>query len=201
MRHAVIAAVVCSLACSAQAAENPKVVFETNMGSFEIELFADKAPGTVKNILEYVDSGYYNGVICHRVIKGFMLQCGGFTPDLKQKQPRAPIKNEAANGLKNTRGMLSMARTADPDSATSQFFVNTVDNAYLDHTSNDPRGMGYAVFAKVVSGMDVVEKIEGMKTLCPSRGAMGPCTEPLPPGMRDVPAPPGVVFTKVYRKK
>jgi cyclophilin family peptidyl-prolyl cis-trans isomerase len=200
-RVATSVAIAIFAACSAASAANPRVVFETNQGNFEVELFADKAPLTVKNILEYVDAGFYDGLVFHRVIKGFMLQGGGFTADLKQKQPRAPVKNEANNGLKNVRGTLAMARTADPDSATSQFFVNTIDNTFLDHTSMDPRGMGYTVFGKVVSGMEVIDKIENVRTMCPSKGAVGPCTDPLPPGMRDVPAAPGVVITKAYKKK
>lgn len=183
----------------AQAA-NPQVVVETNQGSFTIELFADKAPATVKNFLDYVDAGFYTGTIFHRVIPGFMIQGGGFTESFGRKDVRAPVKNEADNGLKNVRGTLAMARTADPNSATSQWFVNTVDNAYLDHTSSDPRGMGYCVFAKVVSGMDVVEKIEKTPTHCPSKMRM-PCNVPgIPPGMMDVPQQ-AVVITKVTRKK
>jgi cyclophilin family peptidyl-prolyl cis-trans isomerase len=188
------------IAALAMSAANPQVVFETNQGNFTVELFADKAPITTKNILDYVDAGFYDGLVFHRVIKGFMIQGGGFDEKLSQKTPKGMIKNEAKNGLKNTKGTLAMARTSDPDSATSQFFVNTVDNPFLDHTSDDPRGMGYCVFGKVVAGMDVIEKIENVKTMCPSRGG-GPCTESLPPGMRDVPAAPGVVIKKAYRKK
>ena len=141
--------------------ERPMVVFSTNLGDFTVELYEDKAPVTVKNFLSYVDSGFYDGTIFHRVIPGFMIQGGGFTADMQQKQTQAPIKNEADNGLKNLRGTLSMARTSDINSATSQFFVNVNDNAFLDHGSRD---FGYAVFAKVVDGMDVVDKIVGVKT-------------------------------------
>jgi len=137
------------------------VVFSTNYGDFTIELYPDKAPVTVENFLEYVDSGFYDGTIFHRVIPGFVIQGGGFTPEMRQKPTNPPIKNEADNGLKNERGTLSMARTQDVNSATSQFFVNLVDNAFLDHGTRD---FGYAVFAKVVDGMDVIDKIAAVQT-------------------------------------
>src|SRR5262249_31660162 len=121
-RFIVAAATVFAMSASALAAENPHVIFETNLGNFEVELFADKAPLSTKNILEYVDGGFYDGLVFHRVIKGFMIQGGGMDAKLQQKQPRAPVKNEAGNGLKNVRGTLAMARTSDPDSGTSQFF-------------------------------------------------------------------------------
>lgn len=185
---------LCLVACtntnSAQAA--PQVVFQTNHGEFVIELFADKAPISTKNFLEYVQSGFYSGLIFHRVIPDFMVQGGGFKPDLSRVNTKAPIKNEATNGIKNTRGTVAMARTADPDSATSQFFINLVDNAYLDNRGTSPSQMGYAVFGKVVSGMDVVDKIAKVKTQCPSKGG-GPCTATLPPGMRDVPEEPVII--------
>ena len=137
------------------------IVFETSMGNFEVELNQEKAPITVKNFLSYVDEGYYNGLIFHRVIPNFMIQTGGFTPDMKQKATKAQIKNEADNGLKNLKYTLAMARTGEVDSATSQFFINTADNAFLNHGARD---FGYAVFGKVISGFDVVDKIGKVKT-------------------------------------
>ncbi len=136
--------------------------FETSLGDFTIELYPDKAPVTVENFLKYVDDGHFAGTIFHRVIPGFVIQGGGMTEDMSQKRTRAPIENEATNGLKNLRGTLSMARTNDINSATSQFFVNLVDNAFLDHQGQ--RNYGYAVFAKVVEGMDVVDKIAAVET-------------------------------------
>ncbi|MNY09933.1 Peptidyl-prolyl cis-trans isomerase A precursor [compost metagenome] len=133
----------------------------TSLGEVEIELNEEKAPISVKNFLSYVDSGFYNGVQFHRVIPGFMIQTGGFTADMAQKDPQAPIKNEADNGLHNVRGTLAMARTQVRDSATSQFFINHKDNAFLDHGGRD---FGYAVFGKVVRGMDVVDQISGVPT-------------------------------------
>jgi cyclophilin family peptidyl-prolyl cis-trans isomerase len=141
------------------AAEGPIVVIKTNKGTIEVELFPDKAPATVKNFLDYVDAGHYDGTIFHRVIKDFMLQGGGFVPDGQQKPTKPPVKNEANNGLKNTRGTVAMARTAVVDSATAQFFINHADNAFLDFKSETPQGFGYCVFGKVVSGMDVVDAI------------------------------------------
>lgn len=144
------------------------VVMETSMGNVEIELFADKAPVTVSNFLAYVDAGFYNGTVFHRVIPNFMIQGGGFDEALNQKPTKAPIKNEAANGLKNDRGTLSMARTSVVDSATTQFFMNVANNDFLNHGTRD---YGYAVFAKVIAGMDVVDKIAAVKT--GHRGPMG----------------------------
>ena len=142
--------------------KSPIVVITTSMGEITVQLDAEKAPLSVANFLEYVKSNHYNGTIFHRVIKGFMVQGGGMTADMREKPTRAPIKNEAANGLTNERGTLAMARTADVDSATSQFFINTgTKNAFLDHKVRD---YGYAVFGKVVGGMDVVDKIESVKT-------------------------------------
>ena len=138
------------------------VLIKTSQGDIKVELFADKAPITVKNFLQYVDDKFYNGTIFHRVMNGFMIQGGGFTKDFQQKTPRASIKNEAANGLKNDRGTLAMARTSDPDSASCQFFVNVVNNAGLNRPS--PDGAGYCVFGKVVDGMDVVDKIKVVPT-------------------------------------
>ena len=143
------------------AAEAPHVVLTTSLGEVEIELNEEKAPASVKNFLTYVDSGFYNGVQFHRVIPGFMIQTGGFTADMEQKEPQAPIKNEADNGLHNVRGTLAMARTSDINSATSQFFINLADNAFLDHGGRD---FGYAVFGKVVRGMEVVDQIARVRT-------------------------------------
>ena len=139
----------------------PHVVLDTSFGKIEIELEAQKAPISSKNFLAYVDSGFYSNTIFHRVIPGFMVQGGGFTPQMTEKPTQAPIKNEADNGLRNVRGTLAMARTSVVNSATSQFFINVNDNAFLDHGSRD---FGYAVFAKVVSGMDVVDMIVSSQT-------------------------------------
>ena len=144
--------------------ENPMVILKTDKGDIEVELFADKAPETVANFLRYVDDGFYNGTIFHRVIRDFMVQGGGFTADMQQKPTRGPVKNEAANGLLNTRGTLAMARTQDPHSATAQFFINTVDNGFLNYQSPDVRGYGYCVFGRVVKGLDVVDAIRGVRT-------------------------------------
>ena len=137
------------------------VVFSTTLGEVTIELYPEKAPKTVKNFLAYVDAGFYDETIFHRVLPGFVIQGGGFTENMEQKSTRPPIKNEADNGLKNERGTLSMARTRDVNSATSQFFINLIDNASLDHGTRD---FGYAVFARVVVGMDVIDKIAAVRT-------------------------------------
>jgi len=137
------------------------VVFSTNYGDISIEMMPEEAPVSVENFLRYVDDGFFDGTIFHRVIPGFVLQGGGFTADMDQKNTSEPIKNEADNGVKNLRGTLSMARTQVVDSATSQFFINLVDNAFLDHGDRD---FGYAVFARVVDGMDVVDKIATVQT-------------------------------------
>lgn len=142
-------------------AKNPVVVMQTSHGTIEIELYEDKAPITVKNFLEYAKSGFYEGTIFHRVIPGFMIQGGGFTKDMVQKKTRPPIQNEANNGLKNERGTIAMARTQVKDSATSQFFINVVDNDFLNHGVRD---FGYAVFGRVTKGMDVVDKIADVPT-------------------------------------
>jgi peptidyl-prolyl cis-trans isomerase A (cyclophilin A) len=142
--------------------QNPQVMLETSLGNVKIELFEKEAPISVKNFLDYAGSGFYNGTIFHRVIPGFMIQGGGFTTDFKQKPTRAAIRNEAANGLKNKRGTLAMARTAAPDSATAQFFINVADNDMLNRPN--PDGHGYAVFGKVVEGLDVVDRIKAVKT-------------------------------------
>jgi len=153
-------------ATSAYAAEggNPVVIMKTSMGDIKIELDKAKAPVTVENFLGYVNDKFYDGTIYHRVIPAFMIQGGGFDKDMSQKKTKAAIKNEASNGLKNTNGTIAMARTSDPNSATAQFFINTKDNVFLDYKNDTPQGMGYAVFGKVVDGMDVVKKIEQVKT-------------------------------------
>jgi cyclophilin family peptidyl-prolyl cis-trans isomerase len=160
----------------------PRVTLETNYGNIVLELDAKKAPRTVANFLQYAREGFYDGTIFHRVIADFMIQGGGFTEDFKQKPTRPPIANEAINGLKNTRGSIAMARTSDPHSATSQFFINVKDNSALDYPGRD--GFGYAVFGKVIEGMDVVDKIRQVPT-----GVGGP-------GMKDVPKEP-VIIKKV----
>ncbi|OCF95130.1 MULTISPECIES: peptidylprolyl isomerase B [Gilliamella] len=140
------------------------IIFHTSLGDIKINTFEDKAPETVKNFVEYCQEGFYNNTIFHRVINNFMIQGGGFEPGMKQKKTKSPIKNEADNGLKNNRGTLAMARTSDPHSATAQFFINVVDNDYLNYRSSDINGYGYCVFAEVVDGMDVVDKIKAVKT-------------------------------------
>jgi peptidyl-prolyl cis-trans isomerase B (cyclophilin B) len=160
---------------SMAATANPKVEMETSKGKFVIELFPEKAPETVKNFLNYVEAKYYDGTIFHRVIPKFMIQGGGFTSDMKRKSAGAPIKNEADNGLKNDRGTIAMARTGDPHSATAQFFINSVNNDFLNHKSKTQQGWGYVVFGKVIRGMDVVDAISAVKTV--TRGSY-----------RDVPA-------------
>ncbi len=159
----------------------PKVLLKTSSGDITIELYPDKAPKSVENFLTYVKSGFYDGTVFHRVIANFMIQGGGFTKDLRQKSTRQPIVNESKNGLSNLRGTVAMARTGDPNSATAQFFINTVDNPRLDGNEAAP---GYAVFGKVVAGLDVVDKIKAVET-----GAQGPFRS-------DVPVTP-VVIEKV----
>ena len=141
-----------------------KATMETSMGTITLELDDTKAPETVANFVRYAKDGHYDGTIFHRVIDGFMIQGGGFTKDMNQKETREPIRNEAMNGLKNLRGTIAMARTMVVDSATSQFFINLVDNAFLDFQNPTPQGFGYAVFGKVVDGMDVVDQIAKVKT-------------------------------------
>ena len=153
---------------------NPVVTIKTNMGSIDVELFADKAPKTVANFLAYVKAGHYEGTVFHRVIAGFMIQGGGMDKALNKKSTQPPVVNEAGNGLKNDTGTIAMARTNDPDSATSQFFINVKDNGALNRSEGNP---GYTVFGKVTSGMDVVKKIEASQT-----STQG--------GMRDVPVQP-----------
>ena len=168
---------------TAEGGDRPVVIFSTSMGDITIELMSEEAPVTAKNFLDYVDAGFFDGTIFHRVIPGFVIQGGGFTADMNQKQSQPPIKNEADNGVKNSRGTLSMARTSDINSATSQFFINLKDNAFLDHGARD---FGYAVFGRVIEGMDVVDKIAGVKT-----GNRGPHS--------DVPMEP--VVTNSARRK
>jgi cyclophilin family peptidyl-prolyl cis-trans isomerase len=144
--------------------KNPMVLMSTSMGDIKIELYEDKAPVTVKNFLGYVNDKFYDGTIFHRVIPNFMIQGGGFDKDMKQKATKAPIKNEATNELKNDAGTIAMARTGVVDSATAQFFVSVKDNDFLNHRDESPQGFGYAVFGKVVDGMDVVHKIEHVQT-------------------------------------
>ena len=146
----------------------PIVEMKTNLGSLQIELNEDKAPVTVKNFLTYVDRKYYDGTIFHRVIKNFMIQGGGFDSNEQRKQTMAPIRNEADNGLKNIKGSIAMARTGVVDSATSQFFINLVDNDFLNHRGTSAKTFGYAVFGQVIAGMDVVEKIGRIKTIAKS---------------------------------
>jgi cyclophilin family peptidyl-prolyl cis-trans isomerase len=144
--------------------KNPMVLISTSMGDIKVELYEDKAPITVKNFLTYANEGFYNGTVFHRVIPNFMIQGGGFDSGMKQKSTKDPIKNEAGNGLKNTTGTIAMARTNVVDSATAQFFINTKDNDFLNHKDTSQGGYGYAVFGKVVEGMDVVQKIEKVQT-------------------------------------
>lgn len=140
------------------------ITLHTNHGDIVIELDFDKAPKTAANFKQYAEEGFYNGTIFHRVIDGFMIQGGGMTEDMEQKKTRAPIENEADNGLKNVVGSLAMARTNDPHSATAQFFINVKDNSFLNHSSKSAQGWGYCVFGKVTGGMNVVEKIKSVKT-------------------------------------
>jgi len=167
--------------------DNPIVVFETTMGQIKIELDMQNAPNTSENFLAYVDDGYFVGTTFHRVIPNFMIQGGGITEDMQDKpSKRAPIKNEANNGLKNDRGTVAMARTGDPHSATSQFFINHADNVFLNHTAETMQGWGYAVFGRVVDGMDVVDAIAKIQT-----GNKG--------GHQNVPVEP-IIITAVSRQ-
>lgn len=158
---------------TAEEKKNPVVRIETSLGTIRVELYPLQAPETVKNFLQYVDDRFYDGLIFHRIIKDFMIQGGGFEPGMKPRKTRPPIKNESANGLSNRRGTIAMARTADPDSATSQFYINVRDNTFLDRKEARD-GVGYCVFGRVIEGMDVVDKISLVKTT--TRG-----------GYRDVP--------------
>lgn len=168
---------------------NPMVRMETSAGPITVELYEDKAPVTVSNFLKYVDGGFYDGTLFHRVIQGFMIQGGGFDKDGQRKATQAPIQNEADNGLSNRRGTLAMARTGDPHSATAQFFINLVDNRNLDFTGKNQRGWGYAVFGKVTDGMNVVDSIARERTTSQRLSGMM---------ARDVPANP-VLILKAYR--
>ncbi|MEI6211223.1 MAG: peptidylprolyl isomerase [bacterium] len=184
MRRLLIASLFCAklavaqtstVAATAQPAapaakeNNVIILIETSLGNITAELYADKAPISVSNFLAYADEKFFDGTIFHRVIPGFMIQGGGFTTQMKQKSTKAPIKNEATNGLKNERGTLAMARTAIVDSATSQFFINHNDNVFLNHTAKTPQGYGYTVFGKVIDGLDVMDKIAAVAT-----GSVGP---------------------------
>lgn len=168
---------ICALFLSGTVAiaANPQVELKTNLGSITLELFPDKAPQTVKNFLEYVQSDFYTGTVFHRVIPGFMIQGGGFSQDFTQKPARDPVQNESANGLKNETGTIAMARTPNPHSATAQFFINVADNTFLNHTAPTARGYGYTVFGKVTMGMDVVNKIAQLRT-----GPGGPFPQDVP---------------------
>lgn len=164
----------------------PVIVVTTNLGAFTIELDPVKAPRSVENILRYVDAGHYDGTLFHRVIPTFMIQGGGYDQDLERKPTHEPVASEADNGLRNTRGTVAMARTGDPHSATAQFFVNVVDNAFLDHTGKNAQGWGYTVFGRVTDGLDIVDRIKAVPT-----GASGPFA-------KDAPTTP-VVITSVRR--
>jgi len=166
--HRITALVLLLLAAPLAWAQNPRVEFKTGMGGFTLELYPDKAPKTVANFLQYSKNGFYDGTIFHRVIDGFMIQGGGFQPDMRQKAVRAPIENEAGvalkGGLKNETGTIAMARTPDPHSASAQFFINVKDNGFLDYRDSSPQGYGYAVFGRVVEGMDTVLRISKVPT-------------------------------------
>lgn len=171
-----LAAALLILTTSAVSAANPQVEMDTSMGKVLIELYPDQAPLTVQNFLRYANDGTYDGTIFHRVIKGFMNQGGGFTPDLqKRRASYPPVRNEADNGLKNQYGTIAMARTNDPHSATNQFFINTADNDFLNFQGKNARGWGYTVFGKVIEGMDVMDNAAKVKT-----GARGPFRSDVP---------------------
>jgi peptidyl-prolyl cis-trans isomerase B (cyclophilin B) len=170
-----IAAITLALQVQFAQAANPKVKVETNKGTMVIELYPDKAPISVANFLSYVRDGAYDGTIFHRVIKDFMNQGGGFTTDYKKVDTKAPIQNEADNGLKNLKYTVAMARTGEPHSATNQFFINTADNAFLDHTDKTTRGWGYAVFGKVIEGQNIAGAISRVQT-----GQGGPFSSDVP---------------------
>ncbi len=180
MRNMIIALTV--LIAATAFAANPKVAIETTKGTIVVELNEEKAPITVKNFLDYAKAGHYDGLVFHRVINGFMIQGGGMDENIVPRKTNAPITNEADNGLANNRGTIAMARTSVVNSATSQFFINLVNNGFLNHTSKTPRGWGYAVFGKVVEGMDVVDAIGAVKT-------------GVTKGMKDVPVEPVTIKT------
>ncbi len=191
MKFGVILALVIAL-CSPLTAfgglsDNPQVIMETSKGTIVLEVFPDEAPKTVKNFLQYVRWGHYDGTIFHRVIPNFMIQGGGFSPEMKRQTTEMPIRNEADNGLKNKRGTVAMARTPNPHSATDQFFINTKSNGFLNHKDTTAQGWGYAVFGKVVKGMDVVDAISGVKTA--KKGMMG-----------DVPVEPVKIIKMTVKK-
>ena len=168
-------------------AANPQLEVKTSQGTLIIELYQDKAPKSVENFLQYAKDGFFNGTVFHRVIPGFMIQGGGFTPDMKQKDTREPIQNEAKNGLKNELGTLAMARTGDPHSASAQFFINLKDNGFLDYPGRD--GWGYAVFGKVVQGFDTVQKIATVPTANAGPHQNVPTTPVLIESVKLLPAP------------
>jgi len=167
--------------------QNPRILLETSHGNIVLKLARDKAPKTVANFLTYIKSGFYNGTIFHRVIRGFMVQGGGMTENMERKTPLSPIKNEADNGLKNRAGTIAMARTGDPHSATAQFFINTVDNGFLDHRGKNAQGWGYCVFGEVVDGMSVVKLIENTRTTVRN-------------GRQDVPGTPVIIRRATIQK-
>ncbi len=164
MKRILVSLSLLVLASASALAAPVNILMKTRLGDVTLELYPDKAPETVKNFLRYVDEGFYDGTIFHRVISGFMIQGGGYGPDLERKSTHAPVPNEADNGLKNRRGTIAMARTSDPHSATAQFFINLVDNDFLDFKDKSFRGWGYTVFGKVVDGMDIVDKIADVHT-------------------------------------
>lgn len=176
----IILIVIFYFVAPALAMENSRVIMETSKGTVVIELFENKAPMTTANFVSYVQAKFYDNTIFHRVIRGFMIQGGGFTADMAKKKNRPPIRNEADNGLKNNTGTIAMARTSDPHSATSQFFINVKDNTFLNHKSKTPNGWGYCVFGRVIKGMEVVRTIENVKTTSKSV-------------YRDVPAEPVII--------
>jgi cyclophilin family peptidyl-prolyl cis-trans isomerase len=186
--HLILASLLLCTSMVSHAADNPpvsdnhQVTIQTTLGDIVVELYPDKAPKTVANFLQYVDDGFYTNTLFHRVIDGFMIQGGGFTVQFEHKPTRAPVMNEADNGLKNLRGTIAMARTVDPQSATSQFYINVADNPNLDFTDKTPRGWGYTVFGKVIKGMEVVDAIKSQPT-----GPGGPF-------QRDVPKTPVVIL-------
>ena len=175
MKKLFLSLLLLGLSTHVYAADNPKLRIETNLGDIEIELYMKQAPQTVNNFMRYVNEDFYSNTIFHRVIKGFMIQGGGFTTNYQQKINYDPVTNEADNGLKNDRGTIAMARTNMPHSATSQFFINTVNNDFLNFREKSTRGWGYAVFGKVSAGMDVVDKIENTAT-----GPAGPFPSDVP---------------------
>jgi peptidyl-prolyl cis-trans isomerase B (cyclophilin B) len=179
--------ILCFTSVQAIAAAPVKVKIKTSMGEILLHLDAEKAPKTVENFVQYASQGFFDGTVFHRVIRGFMIQGGGLSADLATKPTARPITNEGDNGLKNYRGTIAMARTGDPHSATSQFFINTVDNASLDHKDKSPQGWGYCVFGKVVEGMDVVDRIEATPTT-------------MRQGYRDVPVQPVTIETVTVLK-